>query len=64
MTKAQPLQSYTETLSVSVGVIVVDHYIRCITPGCHKLLVTMATRPWKAYCRHCKTLNHGDSETC
>ena len=61
MTKAQPLQSRTETVNVSVNVLVIDYYPRCI--DCHKVLLGMATRPWRQICRICKTINHGESET-
>ena len=64
MTKTEPTQSRTETRNVTSDVFYIDYNVRCSTPGCNKLLLAMATRPWSVFCRHCKTTNHGQTETC
>ena len=63
MTQQKPLITRTETRSVSVSVIVVDHYPRCIHCEHHPILVGMATRPWRQQCRSCRTMNYGETQT-
>lgn len=63
MTKAQPLQTRTETRNVQSVTLFVDYAPRC--SECHLPLAIQATRPWIIMCkRHkCRTVNHSKSET-
>ncbi len=60
MVKNPPLQTYTETLNVTTYVTFIDYNPRCAF--CNKVLIGMATRPWRQLCRGCKEINYSATD--